>query len=69
MKTFRDNTVQIFGYRPPLNKDGKQITWYLSVQEKADGIVEKFPTFLPFEKGEGEVRSPLHEGVWYIYNY
>ena len=65
METFRDNTVQIFGYLPP-KTDGKQIKWVLSVQEDLrSGSVDTFPTFQPTEEEEErEVRSALYERVY-----
>ena len=60
-----NNEVQIFGYLPP-KTDGKQIRWYLTVQEDLrSGSVETFPTFRPFE--EEEVRSAVHEGIYNSY--
>ena len=66
VETFSDNRVQIFGYLPP-KKDGKQIKWYLSVQEDLrSGSVDRLPTFQPTEEEEeGEVTSALHE-YYYI---
>ena len=57
--------VTVYAYVPPPIKDGKQISWFLSVSEDLrNESVAAFPTFQPSEEKVEKVRLALH-----VYRY
>ena len=49
--------VTVYAYVPPPIKDGKQISWFLSVSEDLrNESVAAFPTFQPSEEKVEKVR-------------